>query len=75
MVGTPEARKALERAADDKTAAVKGAVRVALRYIDTDSDERLMAAGGEPPIEPVKDPVDLDLDFAPGDAADREGTS
>ena len=75
VVGTPEARKALERAADDKTAAVKGAVRVALRYIDTDSDERLMAAGGEPPIEPVKDPVDLDLDFAPGDAADREGTS
>lgn len=75
VVGTPGARKALEKAAGDKTATVKGAVRVALRYIDTDSDERLMAAGGEPPMHPVQDPVDLNLDSEPGEAADREGAS
>jgi len=63
LVGTPAARAALEKAARDRAASVKSAVRVALKALDADSDEGLKVAAlpedGEPEV--VEDPVELDL--------------
>jgi hypothetical protein len=63
VVGTPTARTALEKASGDRAAAVKSAVRVALRAIDSDSDERLIVAVALDELEgnEVEDPVELDM--------------
>jgi hypothetical protein len=42
VVATPEARAVLEKAASDRAAVVKSAVRVALRTIDADPDAELL---------------------------------
>ena len=64
-VDSPAARSALERAAADRAAPVKSAVRVALRAIDSDSDERLRAAvlAEEREENVIEDPLDLDIDI------------
>lgn len=63
VVGTPTARTALEKANADRAAAVKSAVRVALRAIDSDSDERLEVAVAMDEMEgnEIEDPVELDM--------------
>jgi HEAT repeat protein len=64
VVGTPAARASLQKAAADKAAPVKSAVRVALKSMDADSDER-MEVGTLPDEngrETVEDPVELTLD-------------
>jgi len=63
IVGSPAARSALEKAAADRAAPVKSSVRVALRAIDADSDERLQAADLPEQLEEdvIEDPLDLDL--------------
>lgn len=62
IVGSPAAKAALGKAASDRAAPVKSAVRVALRAIDSDSDERLRAAAlpDEAEEDRVEDPVELD---------------
>ncbi len=64
VVGTPTARTALETSSDDRAAAVKSAVRVALRAIDSDSDGRLKVAVAMDELEDsaIEDPVELDMD-------------
>jgi len=62
LVGSSGARAALEKAADDRAAAVKSSVRVSLKAIDADSDQRLAVASpeqAEPAVEPISDPVQL----------------
>jgi len=63
VIGTPAARAALEKASADRAAAVKSAVRVALRALDADSDERLRAAIVTDEVEgsAIEDPVELDM--------------
>ncbi len=77
LVGTPAARAALEKAARDRAASVKGAVRVALRALDADSDERLQVAllpeENEPEV--VEDPVELDLNVERTADDRKEGSS
>ena len=73
LVGTPQARSVLQKAATDRAAPVKSAVRVALKALDADSDERLQVAviDEQPDESPVEDPVDLGMQ--PGlDTVERE---
>jgi HEAT repeat protein len=77
LVGTPAAQAALEKASGDRAASVKSAVRVALKTLDADSDERLEVATltEDHESELVEDPVDLDLNVD-GMADDgKEGSS
>ena len=77
VLGSPAAQTALQKAASDRAAPVKSAVRVALRAIDADSDERL--AVGELPHEPeedlVTDPLDLDMNIDFDNEDGKEGSS
>ena len=77
VVGSPAARTALQKAASDRAAPVKSAVRVALRAVDSDSDER--GAVGELPDEPeenlVTDPLELDMSIDIDDEDGKEGSS
>jgi len=77
VVGSPPARSALLKAAADRAAPVKSAVRVALKAVDSDSDERL--AVGELPDEPdenlVADPLELDMDIDSDEDGGKEGSS
>ena len=77
VVGSPAARTALQKAASDRAAPVKSAVRVALRAVDSDSDERV--AVGELPDEPeenlVTDPLELDMSIDIDDEDGKEGSS
>jgi HEAT repeat protein len=65
LIGSPAARSALEKATADRAAPVKSAVRVALRAIDSDSDEALGAAvlTEELVEEVIEDPLDLDMNI------------
>ena len=74
---TPAAQAALEKASGARAASVKSAVRVALKTLDADSDERLEVATltEDHESELVEDPVDLDLNVD-GMADDgKEGSS
>ncbi|MBT8462630.1 MAG: HEAT repeat domain-containing protein [Gemmatimonadetes bacterium] len=75
VVGSPTARSALEKAASDKAAPVKSAVRVALKSFNNDSDERLEAAVLPEDDERalVDDPLDLDIEIE--DTTGKEGSS
>jgi len=77
VVGSPAAQAALQKAASDRAAPVKSAVRVALRAIDADSDERL--AVGEIPDEgekdQVADPLELDMNIDLDDQGEKGGSS
>ena len=75
VIGTPAARVALQKAAADKAAPVKSAVRVALKSMDSDEDERLQvgALPDEDEGETVEDPVELTVDVE--DAGDKGGAS
>ncbi len=77
VVGSPAARTALQKAASDRAAPVKSAVRVALRAMDSDSDERM--AVGELPDEagedPVTDALELDMNIDIDDEDGKEGSS
>ena len=77
VVGSPAARAALQKAASDRAVPVKSAVRVALRAIDSDSDERL--AVGELPddseTDQVADPLELDMKLDLDDQGGKEGSS
>lgn len=77
MVGSPAARTALQKAASDRAAPVKSAVRVALKAVDSDSDERM--AVGELPDEagedPVTDALELDMNIDIDDEDGKEGSS
>ena len=77
MVGSPAARAALQKAASDRAVPVKSAVRVALRAIDSDSDERL--AVGELPddseTDQVADPLELDMKLDLDDQGEKGGSS
>jgi HEAT repeat protein len=77
LVGSPMARTALQKAGSDRAAPVKSAVRVALRAIDSDSDERLEAVelsedGDEHFVE---NPVDLDMKLDLEDDSGKEGSA
>ncbi len=74
VVGTPTARTALAKASGDRAAAVKSAVRVALRAIDSDSDERLKVAVALDELEgnEVEDPVELDMNVEIDEIDDSE---
>lgn len=77
VVGSPAAQAALQKAAADRAAPVKSAVRVALKAIDSDSDERL--AVGEIPDESendqVADPLELDMNIDLDDQGEKGGSS
>jgi HEAT repeat protein len=74
VVGSPAAKSALAKSASDKAAPVKSAVRVALKNLDADSDERLEAAlPEEDDRELVADPLDLDMEI--DDKTGMEGAS
>ena len=75
IVGSPTARAALQKAASDRAAPVKSAVRVALRAFDSDSDARMkaVALSEEDGENLVEDPLDLDIDFE--DGSGKEGSS
>lgn len=77
VLGTDEARSALRKAASDRAAPVKSAVRVALRAIDQDSDERMDAASleEEEPRDLVENPLDLEMQIDLGDDGGKEGSS
>ncbi|MDP2471704.1 MAG: HEAT repeat domain-containing protein [Candidatus Palauibacterales bacterium] len=64
LVGSESARAALEKAASDRAAPVKSAVRVALRALDSDSDERERLAttmDTDEPAEVVEDPIEMGM--------------
>lgn len=77
VVGSPAAQDALQKAATDRAAPVKSAVRIALRAVDSDSDERV--AVGELPDEPeenlVAHPLELDMDIDFDNGGGKEGSS
>ncbi len=75
VVGSPAAKSALAKSASDKAAPVKSAVRVALKTLDADSDERFEAAAlpEEDDRELVADPLDLDMEI--DDRTGMEGAS
>jgi HEAT repeat protein len=77
VVGTPAAQSALQKAASDRAAPVKSAVRVALRAIDSDSDERVKVAmlSEEPEEDLVEDPLELDMDIDLDDESGKGGPS
>lgn len=60
LVGSTEARAALEKAANDRSAAVRSSVRVSLKALDAGSEERLQVARyEESPGDTHGDPLDL----------------
>ena len=73
VIGSPAALSVLQKAAADRAAPVKSAVRVALRAADADSDERIEAAmlTEEKEKDVVEDPLELDID----DVSGKEGSS
>ena len=77
IVGSPMARTALQKAASDRAAPVKSAVRVALRAFGSDSDERMEAVAlyekGDENL--VEDPLDLDMNLDFEDGGGKEGSS
>jgi len=78
MIGSDAARTTLRKAASDRAAPVKSAVRVALRAIDVDPDERMDVASLEeedPSREIVEDPVDLRMQIDVGDGGGKEGSA
>jgi len=77
VVGTPAAQSALQKAASDRAAPVKSAVRVALRAIDSDSDQRVKVAmlSEEPEEDLVEDPLELDMDIDLDDESGKGGPS
>jgi len=75
MIGSEEARAELEKAAADRAAPVKSAVRVAIRSLEADSGDRLLAMEGEPAGSidlDVAGAPDSDLDLDLDDPDDRE---
>ena len=76
VLGSNAARSTLQKAASDRAAPVKSAVRVALKALDADSDERMAAAVLEEQDEDlVADPVDMDMKFDSPDDTGKEGPS
>ena len=77
ITGSPMARTALQKAASDRAAPVKSAVRVALRALDSDSDERIeaVALSEEADEHLVEDPLDLDMSMDFEDDSGKEGSS
>nr|MDP2483983.1 hypothetical protein [Candidatus Palauibacterales bacterium] len=64
IVGSESARAALEKAASDRAAPVKSAVRVALRALDSDSAERERLAttmDTDEAAEVVEDPIEMGM--------------
>jgi HEAT repeat protein len=79
LIGSEAARSELQKAASDKAAPVKSAVRVALRSIDSDSDERMRVATAgtekgddESPSEAAADGEPIDIDIGEGDGGEAE---
>lgn len=75
IIASGQARRELERAAGDRAAPVRSAVRVALRALESDSDERVRAAELTS-VDPVDDDIragePLDVSEEDGPAPDGE---